>query len=170
LTKGLTRYKIVDGYWHGKALADASWVMFRSMYDSGAWTDILLGKLPPYPPVDWVVRSRFQPIPVKLSPPPGMGVDNAVVQFGYSENGPPDKYYCTSRQEACLATASSVPVVPFVFPSEGTSGTVAGWPCANGCTIAIPALSQRVLYYQVLYRNAANVVVATGRTELIVTP
>ena len=47
---------------------------------------------------------------------------------------------------------------------------ITGLACANGCTIALPAISQRVLYYQVLYRDAANQVVATGRTELIVTP
>jgi len=173
LTKGLTRYKIVDPYWHGKALADASWVMFRSMHTSGVWSDIILGKLPPYPPVDSVVRGTFQPVPVKLSPPPGLGIDNAVIQFGYSENGLPDKYQCTSRQEACLAMTSSVPAVPFLYPSEGNGGTAAGLtgkPCANGCTIAIPAISQRVLYYQVLYRDAANNVVAKGRTELVVTP
>ena len=68
LTKGMARYKTIDPYWHGKALSDASWVLFRSMYTGGAWTDVLLGKLPPYPPVDSVVRSTFQPIPVKLTP------------------------------------------------------------------------------------------------------
>ncbi|MEO8367817.1 MAG: hypothetical protein ABI806_01275 [Candidatus Solibacter sp.] len=173
LTKGLAKYKIVDGYWHGKALADASWSMFRTMLANGVWTDILLGKMPPYPPVDSVVRATFQPLPVKLSPPSGLGIDNAVIQFGYAENGPPDKYNCTSRQEACLATASTVPAVPFLFPSEGAGGTmagIAGLSCASSCTIAIPAISQRVLYYQVLYRNAANNIVAKGRTELIVTP
>jgi len=173
LTKGMARYKVVDGYWHGKALADASWAMFRTMLANGVWTDILLGKLPPYPPVDSVVRATFQPLPVKLSPPAGLRIDNAVIQFGYSENGPPDKYYCTSRQEACLATASTVSSVPFLFPSEGAGGTAAditGLSCANGCTVAIPALSQRVLYYQVLYRDTSNNVVAKGRTELIVTP
>ena len=126
MTKGLTRYKLVDGYWHGKALSDASWVMFRSMYTSGAWTDILLGKLPPYPPTDSVVRWTFQPIPVKLTPPAGLAVDNAVIEFGYAENGDPGKFYCTSRQEKCLATAATVPAVPFVFPSEGAGGVEAG--------------------------------------------
>jgi hypothetical protein len=102
-----------------------------------------------------------------------VGIDNAVIQFGYSENGPPDKYYCTSRQEACLASTADVPAVPFLFPSEGSDGTasgVPGLPCSNGCTIAIPAISQRVLYYQVLYRDTSNNVVAKGRTEFIVTP
>ena len=61
LTKGLTRYKIIDPYWHGKALSDASWVMFRSMYTSGAWTDILLGKLPRFHRrIRWCVRHSSQ--------------------------------------------------------------------------------------------------------------
>jgi len=173
LTRGLTRYKIVDPYWHGKALADGSWIMFRTIHASGVWADILLGKLPPYPPVDSVVRATFQPLPVTLSPPAGLGIDNAVIQFGYSENGPTDRYHCTSRQEACLATSQGSPAVPFVFPSEGSGGTgagITGEPCARGCSIAIPAISQRVLYYQVLYRDTSNNVVAKGRTELIVTP
>jgi hypothetical protein len=173
LTRGLARYKIVDGYWHGKVLSDASWVMFRSMYTSGAWTDILLGKLPPFPPTDSVVRWSFQPVPVKLTPPPGLTVDNAVVQFGYAENGDPAKFYCSSRQEKCLATATTVPTVPFLFPSEGTGGLeagVTGLPCANGCTVAIPAVSQRMLYYQVKYRDASNKTVATGQVETVAVP
>ncbi|MGD0774099.1 MAG: hypothetical protein ABSC05_14880 [Candidatus Solibacter sp.] len=173
LTKGLTRYKIIDPYWHGKALADASWVVLRSMYTSGAWTDILLGKLPPYPPTDTAVRDTFQPIPVKLTAPPGLAVDNAVIQFGYAENGMPGQFYCTSRQEKCMATAATVPAVPFVFPSDGAGGVetgVSGVPCANGCTVSIPAISQRMLYYQVKYRNASNQTLATGQIETVAVP
>jgi hypothetical protein len=163
----------LDGYWHGKPLSDASWLMFRSMYAGGAWTDILLGKLPPYPPTDSVVRSTFQPIPVKLTPPPGLTVDNAVIQFGYAENGSPGSFFCTSRQEMCLATAATIPATPFAFPSDGTNGLesdIAGLPCANGCTIAIPAISQRMLYYQVKYRDASNRTLATGRMEVTAIP
>jgi hypothetical protein len=173
LSRGLTRYKVVDPYWHGKSFADASWAMFRTMHASGVWTEVLLGKIPPYPPVDSVVRSTFQPIPVKLNPPTGAGVNNAVIQFGYSENGPADQYYCTSRREACIANAATVPAVPYLFPSEGAGGSitgVAGMPCANGCTIAVPAISQRVLYYRVLYRDGANRVVASGKTEMVTVP
>jgi hypothetical protein len=173
LTKGLTRYKIIDPYWHGKALSDASWVMFRSMQLSGSWADILLGKLPPYPPVDSAVRSQFQAIPVKLTPPGGLAVDNAVVQFGYGENGGSGQFYCTSRQEKCLATAATVPAVPFVFPSDGAGGTeigVAGLPCASSCTVAIPAIAQRMLYYQVKYRDASNRTVATSQIEIVAVP
>jgi hypothetical protein len=173
LTRALTRYKIIDPYWHGKAMSDASWLIFRSMYTNGAWTDVLLGKLPPYPPTDSVVRWTFQPIPVKLMPPVGLGVNNAVIQFGYAENGSPGNFYCTSRQEKCLATAATVPGVPFQFPSEGTGGVesgVTGLACTTGCTIAIPALAQRTLYYQVKYRNASNQTVATGQMEIVAVP
>jgi hypothetical protein len=173
LSKGLTRYKIADPYWHGKSLPDASWVMFRSMYTNGAWTDILLGKLPPYPPLDSVVRSEFQPMPVKLTPPAGLAVNNAVIQFGYTENGSAGQFYCTTRQEKCLATAATVPTVPFLFPSEGAGGVeagVSGVPCASGCTVAIPAISQRILYYQVKYRNAANATVATSQIQTVAIP
>jgi hypothetical protein len=173
LTKGLSRYKMIDPYWHGKALSDASWVMFRSMYTNGAWTDILLGKLPPYPPTDSVVRRTFQPIPVKLTAPSGLAVNNAVIQFGYAENGGPGQFYCTSRQEKCLATAANVPAVPFLFPSEGAGGVetgVSGVPCASGCSVAIPAISQRMLYYQVKYRDASNRTVATSQIETVAVP
>jgi len=173
LTKGLTRYKIIDPYWHGKTLSDASWVMFRSMYTNGAWTDILLGKLPPFPPTDSAARWTFQPIPVKLTPPAGLAVHNAVIQFGYAENGGPGQFYCTSRQENCLATAATVPAVPFLFPSDGVGGVesgVNGAPCAGGCTLAVPAISQRMLYYQVKYRDSSNRTVATGQIEVVAVP
>ena len=173
LSKGLGRYRLTDGYWHGKPLSDASWLMFRSMYTSGAWTDILLGKLPPYPPTDSVTRWAFQAIPVKLTPPPGLAVENAVIQFGYAENGSPGSFFCTSRQETCLATAATIPATAFAFPSDGANGLesdIAGLACASGCTIAIPAISQRMLYYQVKYRDASNKTLATGQMEVIVTP
>ena len=173
LTRGLTRYKVIDPYWHGKALSDASWMLFRSMYTNGAWTDVLLGKLPPYPPTDSVVRSTFQAIPVKLTPPAGLAVDNAVIQFGYAENGSPGQFYCTSRQEKCLATAATVPATPFLYASEGAGGVetgVSGVPCANGCSVAIPAISQRLLYYQVKYRDGSNNTVATSEIEVVSVP
>jgi hypothetical protein len=143
------------------------------MYTSGAWTDVLLGKLPPFPPTDSVVRSTFQPLAVNLTPPTGLAVSNAIVQFGYTENGSPGQFYCTSRQEKCLATAAAVPVVPFQFASEGAGGVeagVSGVPCTNGCSVAIPAISQRILYYQVKYRDASNNTVATSQIQTVAVP
>jgi hypothetical protein len=110
---------------------------------------------------------------VQLAPPTGMGVDNAIVRFGYAENGGSDQYFCTSRKEACYAASTTVPAIPFQFPSDASDGTLpglTGMACASGCTVALPALSQRVLYYQVLYRDSQNQVVAQTAKQAVATP
>jgi hypothetical protein len=143
------------------------------MWTNGAWVEVLLGKMPPYPAEDTVVRNSFEGLPVKLAPPPGLGVDNAVVQFGYAENGPAGGFFCTSRREKCLATAAAVGPTPFQFPSDGAGGVeagVAGLACASGCTVAVPAIPQRMLYYQVKYRNSQNQTIATGQIEVVAVP
>jgi hypothetical protein len=171
LTKALGRYKIIDNYFSAQALADASWLMFRSMFNGGAFTNILLAKVPPFPATDAVVRSTFVPVPIVLTPPGG--VNNAIIQFGYAENGPSGSFYCTSRQEKCLATASTIPAIPFLFPSDGAGGVetgISGVPCSTGCTVTLPALSQHMIYYQIKYRNVSNQTVATGQLEVIAVP
>jgi hypothetical protein len=107
-----------------------------------------------------VNRSDFVPVPVSLNPPPG--VDNAVIEFGYREfNG-----NCTTRNEACVANAPAINSVPFQFLGENPPGA----PCAAGCTIVIPAVSQRLLYYRVKFRNAANGVLSVTPDRVLVTP
>jgi hypothetical protein len=171
LTKGLGRYKTIDPYFHGKAFSDASWIMFRSMYTGGAWTDVMLAKLPPFPAADSVDRTTFQAIPVVI--PTVAGATNAIVRFGYAEHGAYDAFYCTSRQEKCLAVAATVPSDPFKFPSDGSGGVesgVAGLSCGGGCTVAVPAISQRMLYYQVVLRDASNATVSTGAVKVVAVP
>lgn len=173
LTKGLGHYKLRDDYFHGKAMPDAAWTILPAMWVNGASSEWLALKMPPYPPTDTVDRSTFVPVALKLSPPAGMTADNVVVEFGYAENGNPDQFFCTTRREKCVATASSVPAIPFRFASEGTAGVeagVTGLSCASGCTAVIPALSQRLVYYQVIYRNAANQTLATGQIEVTAVP
>jgi hypothetical protein len=105
---------------------------------------------------------------VKLSPPAGLSVNNAIVDFGYQEYGAPQLLNCTTRNDACIAAASAVPSgnQPFYFASENPAGV----PCASGCTIAIPAISQRILYYQVKYRAANNAVLAADPVTSVVVP
>ena len=173
LTKGLGHYKIVDGYFHGKAMPDGRWILMLTDWVNGGSSEWIAAKTPPFPPSDTLDRSTFVPVPVRLTPPAGLAVNNAVVQFGYAENAVADGFYCTTRQEKCLATSATVPAVPFQFASDGVGGSetgVTGLSCSNGCTIAVPAISQRVLYYQVLYRDAANHVLATGRVEATAIP
>ena len=174
LTKHMLRVNIADGNENAHALPDASWALMEA---NGIWGEpltVVAGKLPPYPAVDNMNRTTFVRTMLSVAPPGGLSGDNAIVEFGYAENGPETSFYCTSRKEPCIANASTITdATPFQFPSDGSGGTLAtvtGVSCASSCTIAIPALSQRVMYYQVLYRDAANHVVAQSTLQTAVTP
>ena len=123
---------------------------------------------PPYPSQDGVARNTFIPEPVAIDPPPGSGVQSAIVEFGYAENGDPGSYYCTSRQETCVAASASVnTATPFYFEqSESYSGV----PCGTGCTITIPAFSQRALYYRWKYLGSSGQVVESSNVHAVLTP
>jgi hypothetical protein len=62
------------------------------------------------------------------------------------------------------AVSSSTP-----FFYEETE-TYSGSSCSAGCSVAIPALSQRVLYYRWKYRDALGKVIATSGIRAAVTP
>jgi hypothetical protein len=173
LTKALLRYKILDYNMNVKSLPNASWLLFWNAAMPGAGHAVMAAKMPPYPAVDSVNRAVFVPMVLSLSPPDGITVDNAVVRFGYAENGAADQFYCTSRHEACLAVAATVPTDPFKFPSDGADGTAAtitGVNCASGCSVAIPAIPQRSVYYQVQYRDSGNRVIAQTPLQVASAP
>jgi hypothetical protein len=109
------------------------------------------------------------PVPIALKPPSAIGVSNALIEFGYQENGTISSFYCTSRQDPCYANAATVPLpptAPFLFGSE----TPSGLSCSSGCTIAIPGISQRVMFYRVVYRTSGNAVISTSPITAIVVP
>jgi hypothetical protein len=84
-----------------------------------------------------VPRSTFVNYPVEI---PGGSV-YAEIKFGYVENGAPNSYYCTLRQDACTTSGT-----PFVYSSIDSRTLVA---CSSGCTINIPAIAGRAVYYSV---------------------
>jgi hypothetical protein len=136
--------------------------MFQGNYNDGISRNDYMAMMPPFPPLDSVARGVFVAVPVILHPPAGLSVNNAIVQFGYQEFGG----NCTTRADACIANAATIGTVPFFYASEAP----AGLPCSAGCTISVPAISQRMLYYKVEYRNASNAVLATQPTQVLVTP
>jgi hypothetical protein len=117
-----------------------------------------MAELPPYPSVDSYDRSQF--IPMVLPVPPLSGADHAVIEFGYQEYGDPSAFHCTTRHDACLAATAQLSPnsSPFFFQSEHH----AGLPCSTGCTIAIPAISQRVLFFRIVYLAGSKMVATSG--------
>lgn len=125
-----------------KATPDGRWALSRH-----AWAY----RLPPYPAEDSVNRAEFVKVPVTLKPP--AGVDNVVVEFGYDTS-----FRCTMRDEACVKDANATE--PYVFAGDMLTGI----SCASGCTVEMPGIAGRVLYYRWKYRDSANSVIAESDT------
>jgi hypothetical protein len=164
LVTATARVRMVYGFENNQLLPDNSWLLYRSEWLDFQRAEMWAAKMPPYPAPDSVARGTFIPVPVTATPPSGLAVDNAVVVFGYQEYGG----NCTTRNDPCFATGSTIPTgnSPFFLASENPPGK----PCASGCTITVPALSQRILYYKVEYRAANNTVIAVGPLTAVVVP
>jgi hypothetical protein len=155
-------------FWNVAVTPNSALIESWARWLDGVAHEDLITVLPPYPSQDGVTRNTFIPVPVVVDPPPGGGVQSAIVEFGYAENGDPGSFYCTSRQEACVAASGSVnTATPFYFEqSESYSGV----PCATGCTIAIPAFSQRAVYYRWKYLGSSGQVVESSKVHVVLTP
>ena len=156
VTAGFGRYKWINEFWNVKMLPNAKFMLVWTTFLQGQRNSLLMVKLPPFPLPDGINRGDYIPYQVKVPTPriPGATVTNAVVQFGYDAN-----YFCTSRRETCVQGAAT----EFAYPSDNPAGVA----CTNGCTVDVPSLSQRVLYYQVLLRDSNNVVVGQMLPEAV---
>jgi hypothetical protein len=143
---------------------DGSWTFFTAPYVNGLRGDYYAMKLPPWPSdqVDVTARNTFISIPITV--PQHIGANEATVEFGYAETGPPISLFCAYRQERCVTgTPIDNPSDPYAFASERITGSTY---CSSGCTIDIPAIPSRVVYYRILYLNYGEVL---GRSPLLVT-
>jgi hypothetical protein len=133
---------------------DAKWGFFVPNPISGksGGQDAWAMKLPPWPTMeDKIDRTTFVPVVKRFPASPGTSIR---VAFGYAENGDPANLYCTTRQETCWTSAAATPTNPFVFASESQQRV----PCDSGCTVSIPAIAGRVLFYKVEHTSAAGTV------------
>ena len=151
---------------NGKATPEGRWVIFGSGWVDGTRSNLMMVKIPPPPATDRIDRTKF--IPVQVTVPGGTvatGVTYARVRFGYAENGPVNSFYCTSRQEACLTDQAAG---PFAYEK---SDTLTPAPCGtSGCTLIVPALPNRVLYYSVEQLNSDGTVASAGPVRVYATP
>jgi hypothetical protein len=178
LTNGFSRLRNPSGFEVAKSLPDASWALFglwdtTGLWDTGhvpSWTDqvtkhVFIVKLPPYAK-DELDRSTFIRAPIAITPPAGIGIATASVEFGYGEFGPPEQHYCTQRKETCVAIAPTVTDSnPFQFQ---TSETYSRLPCPGSCTITLPVLPAHTAYYTVKFYGTGGAFVQNGETGVIV--
>lgn len=125
----------------------ATWDTHEAMWPDGVRCDEFGVQLPPWPNPQDTTTNKTQYVSVPVTIGAYAAAPNVRVRFGYAENGPPSAFYCTARADACWATGT-----PFSFASESPSFT----SCTSGCTINIPAIPGRTVYYEVDRKDANN--------------
>ena len=163
------RWNMQDLFWTGRLIPSGLAAGTQVRWFDNARTDNLNNVIPPMPTVDpYTPRNTFVAVPIFLTPPGGMSIASAEIEFGYAENGAAGNYYCTSRQEACVAVTATVNVsTPYFFESTDTFSPLA---CVTSCTISIPALPGHLVYYRYKFLNGGGGVVVTGPAQVAVTP
>lgn len=145
-------------YYNWIASPDAQWGFFcanpiaeKTLRNGGGSTWFAM-KLPPFPGLSTTPlpdRTTFVSYPVQVFAQSG---DSVRVSFGYGENGDVNRFYCTTRQETCWTSASATPSNPFVFGSESQNRT----NCNLACTVNIPAIPGRMLYFSVEHSDGTT--------------
>lgn len=179
--------------------SDHSWILYRQEFLNYQRQDMWMSLAPGWPATpetcspDNFIRGQF--IPEVVTVPAYSGANGAVIEFGYQEYGLPTGYSkpafmnCTTRNDPCRANATTInsppyyqmpqnssggwtwaPLPPpFYFKSEFKTGGPSPEPCSGGCTIAVPAISQRMLFYRVLYFSG-NKNIAASATSVVEVP
>jgi hypothetical protein len=112
-----------------------TWAFFKSDWNSGIRSELFMAEIPQQNGGNSVPRNTFVNFPVTI----GNGSTYAEIKFGYAENGSAASYYCTNRQEMCTTSGS-----PFSFASIDSRALT---PCTSGCSINIPVIPGRAIYY-----------------------
>jgi hypothetical protein len=172
---GVTTRKF--GYVHGHAgttyaysncrpTSDAQFMFCPGYWLDGVRTEWLAYRIPSAFPVDSVNRTTFVPVNVAYQGVPF--ATNIRARFGYLENGG-DLLRCTAYAQDCSTEIpSGAPTDPYSF----TNQSVTRQGCANGaaCTVAIPSLPNRVLYYVIDRLDASGNVVTSSALQAVAVP
>lgn len=160
LTAGFATPRTNAPFWNIFMTPASGVGMTRSKYVNNYRADWLSVVMPPINP-DSRVRTDFVQPTVSI---PASQFTHAMIEFGYLESGSDPstgKFYCASRAENCRTGGS-----PFSFASETQTPTA----CASGCTINLPAVGGRAIYYRVLRTNSGGTVQMSGETRVAVVP
>lgn len=147
---------------NAKALPSGKWAMATSYVQR---QDVVLVKLPTVI-VDSKNRSTFQALTVEVPSTPA-GTNNVVAEFGYSTN-----FRCNeNRADRCLAVSSTLNETnPYRYPGEGNGGVesgLSGVPCTSSCSVTIPVLPGRVVYYRIKYQDDSGTEITSSLPQVV---
>jgi len=117
-----------------------AWAFMQGYWLDGKRNDLLMAKLPSWPNPQDITTNRTGFVMQSIQVSGNQNLRTARVRFGYAENGPPASFFCAPRQEACSTGGT-----PYSFLSENPQWQA----CPGGCTIQIPAIPGRVLFYTI---------------------
>jgi hypothetical protein len=172
---GLTTRKF--GYVHGhpgttyeysncRPTADAQFMFCPGYWLDGVRTEWLAYRISSGFPSDSVNRTTFVPVQVTYEGVSFAG--NIRARFGYLENGG-DLFRCTAYAQDCSTEIPSAATSdPYSFTNEG----VTRQSCANGsaCSVTIPSLPNRILYYAIDRLDSSGNVIATSPLQVVAVP
>jgi hypothetical protein len=146
---GLSRFGSAQGFTDAASYPDGSIIYQQS---TNYWDGLLrLGLFYSVPPwsENLPAGNDYHQVPVKISTSAAF----ADVVFGYSNYVGPNAnpsagFYCTPRREACTTDVAQPYTASTLFAFD-TVDTKVLTSCTSGCTVYIPALPGKTLYYQV---------------------
>jgi hypothetical protein len=145
---------------------DGQFMFCPGYWLDGTRTEWLAVRIGPLPPADNVDRTTFVPVNVTCQGVPFAA--NIRARFGYGDNGG-DLLRCTAYGQDCSTELpSGSPNDPFSFTNEAVTRQA----CANGatCTIRIPSLANRILYYVVDRLDSSGTVLQTSPMQAVAVP
>jgi hypothetical protein len=172
---GVTTRKF--GYVHGhpgttyeysncRPTADGQFMFCPGYWLDGVRTEWLAYRIPSAYPGDSVNRTTFVPVPISYQGVPF--ASNVRARFGYLENGG-DLLRCTAYAQDC---STEIPSGAASDPFSFTNESVNRQSCVSGavCTITIPSLANRVLYYVIDRLNTSGSVVTSSALQAVAVP
>jgi hypothetical protein len=157
LTMGFTGPGRQYQFQNAHTTPDGKWAFLSPGWIDGVRPDSMMMKLPPWPLEDGISRNRFFKLRETVGPYPE--APSARIRFGYAENGPAESFFCTSRQESCVTDSAQE---PFAYALTDNLTPVA---CAAGCSMEVPVIPGRVVYYRIERLDGDGNVLFTGPTK-----
>lgn len=159
LTNGLARYRFNDVFWNPRTTPDGKWLLFRTLWLDEKRGDAFIAKLPPMDGPDGQVRNGYRSVELQIGPGEADGQAGAMIEFGYNE-----RFECTTRLEACVAgDGTAADGEPFYFATAEKWTPVS---CAAGCTLRMPVIGQRVVYFRIRYFDAGGQEIARSAANV----